>query len=132
MAVSTAVVSINGLVYVSGSDLVGANAASISINTRTVEYITFGDTWVNNAAEISEWSGSLGAVHDQDAQLLQTQVTARTSVTLLIYPNRSDLTTYYNGSAIFTGFSHEAALGAAVMQTAEFIGTGTLTITGFS
>jgi hypothetical protein len=132
MAVATAVASINGLVYVSGQELVGANAVAIGINTRTVEYITFGDTWVNNAAEISEFSGSLGAVHDQDAQILQTMVTARTAVSLLGYPSRTDLSTYYNASVIFTAFNHEQSLGAAVMQTAEFIGTGTLTLTGFS
>ena len=53
------------------------------------------------------------------------------TVALLIYPDSSDGTTYYSGSAIF-GFGASADMSSAVGRTADFTGTGTLSATGFS
>lgn len=131
MAFGTAIASVNGLIYVSGSELEGANAWSVDIDHRSAEYIKFGDAWVNNLHSIKGWSVTLGAVHDQDAKKLQDAATATTSVALLIYPNRSDLTTYYSGSGLFS-FSSNADVGNAVMQAASVLGNGALTLTGFT
>lgn len=121
----------NGLVYLSGAELEGANAWSVAINKRSAEYIKFGDTWVTNLPSVNDWAGTLGAVHDQDAKKIQTAVTATVAVALLIYPDRGDLTTYYDGSAIFS-FSSDASVAAVVSQASTFLGTGTLTLTGFA
>jgi hypothetical protein len=62
----------------------------------------------------------------------QTAVTALTTVLISIYPSRSDLTTYYSGSAVFGGFSNEAPTDGAISWSVDFTGDGTLTLTGFS
>lgn len=121
----------NGLVYLSGAELEGANAWTVAINKRSAEYILFGDTWANNLPSVNDWAGTLGAVHDQDAKKIQDAVVATIAVALLIYPDRGDISTFYNGSAIF-GFSSDASVAAVVSQAATFLGDGALTLTGFS
>ena len=121
----------NGLIYVSGTEIPGANAWSISIESDTIEYAKFGDTWKNNFAGLKGWSGSIGALHDQAAQVLQTAAAAVVVVALLIYPDRTDGSTYYSGNAIFS-FSSDAGMDSPVGQSADFTGDGALTPTGFS
>lgn len=127
----TAVASINGMIYVSGAVLEGANAWSVDIDHRSAEYIKFGDLWVNNVHSINAFSATIGAVHDQDTKQLQTAATTAAAVACLIYPKRTDLTTFYNFSGLFST-GHSASVGNVVMQTANILGTGTLTLTGFS
>lgn len=123
----------NALVYVNGTELIGANAWEINIDQvgGSGDYFTFGGTYVKRLAGALDWSGSLTAVHDQDAQILQARAAAQATSTLLLYPDRSDLTTYYNGSVILD-FGHSVDRTAVQSQTANFSGADTLTITGFS
>ena len=121
----------NGLIYVSGTEIPGANAWSISIESDSVEYNKFGDTWKGNLAGLKGWSGSIGALHDHAGKILQNAATATNVVALLIYPDRLTIATYYSGNAIFS-FSSEAGMDAAVGQSADFTGDGTLTPTGFA
>jgi hypothetical protein len=121
----------NGLIYVSGTELPGANAWSIAIESDAVEYSKFGDTWKSNFVGLKGWSGSIGALSDSAAKTLQDAATATIVVALLIYPDRTDGSTYYSGNAIFS-FSSEASMDAAVGQSADFTGTGALTPTGWS
>lgn len=121
----------NSLVYINGSEVIGGNAWSIEIEHETAEYSVFGDTWKSNLSGLLGWSGSVEAWHDHDAQILQTAGTYDGTLPLLIYPDRTDITTYYSGSAIF-GMSSEATMSDAISQTAEFTGHSTLTVTGFS
>jgi len=121
----------NGLIYVSGTEIPGANAWSIAIESAAIEYSKFGDTWKNNLVGLKGWSGSIGALHDQAAKVLQNAASAAVVVALLIYPDRTSGATYYSGNAIFS-FSSEAGMDAAVGRTTDFTGDGALTITGFS
>ena len=121
----------NGLIYVSGTEIPGANAWSISIESDAIEYSKFGDTWKGNLVGLKGWSGSIGALHDHAAKVLQDAAAAAVVVALLIYPDRTSGSTYYSGNAIFS-FSSEASMDAAIGQTADFTGDGTLTPTGFS
>ena len=113
----------NGLVYVSGTHSEGANAWSISIEHDAITYSKFGDTWENNLSGIHRWSGSLSTWQDAAA--------ADAALGILIYPNRTDLTTYYDGSAVFSAGS-EASMDSPVSVSADFTGDGELTMTGFS
>jgi hypothetical protein len=131
MAFGAAVHGINGAVYISGAILDGANAWSINIETQMADYLKFGDSWVNRLAGAKDWSGNVAAVHDQDAEKLQLAAIAGEDVSLLIYPQESDTTTYYSGRAIFS-FSSEGGTDAAVAQSADFSGHGALAIEGFS
>ena len=54
------------------------------------------------------------------------------SVAVLLYPKRSDLTTYYSGNAIFTNFTHEVNADGVETTSADAEGDNTLTETGFS
>ena len=121
----------NGLIYVSGTEIPGANAWSIAIESDAIEYSKFGDTWKSNFVGLKGWSGSIGALHDQAAKVLQNAAAATIVVALLIYQDRTDGATYYSGNSIFS-FSSEASMDAAVGQSADFTGDGALTMTGFS
>jgi len=122
----------NGLIYISGSEWADANAWSISIEQETAEYAVFGDTAYRTCIGLYRWSGSLSGYQDIDGKQLQDAATAGVSVALLIYPKRTDLTTYYDGSAIFNFDSAGEFGGAAVTANASFTGDGALTITGWS
>jgi hypothetical protein len=130
MAVTPAA-SVNGLIYVSGTVLEGANAWTVDIDHRTAEYIKHGDLWVNNVHSINAFSATIGAVHDQDTKQLATAAVATVSVATLIYPLRTDLTTFLNFSGLYS-MGYSADVGNVVMQTANILGTGTLTLTGFA
>lgn len=121
----------NGLVYVSGSALAYGNAWEIGVEQASAEGLAFGDTWVSRETGAADWSGSLTAWHDQDSKILYSAATAGDSVALLIYPQRTDLSTYWSGNAIFS-FRSSADVGGLVGETADFVGDSTLTATGFS
>lgn len=121
----------NGLIYVSGTQLTYANAWSIKIDTDSVEVPVFGDSWKSRLPGLNDWSGNVAGFHDQDGKTLQTAATAGVAVALLIYPKRTDLSTYYSGSAIFS-FGSEGGMDAAVGASADFVGDGALTLTGFA
>lgn len=122
---------INGLIYVSGTELAGANAWSIDSSIDAAEAPEFGDTWKKHVAGLLTWSGSLSAWEQEDDQLLFQAATAGTSVALLIYPSRNDLTNYYSGNAIFAA-SSAGDSASPVSKNATFTGDGALTVTGFS
>ena len=109
----------------------GCSANDLAIATESAEYSKFGDSWKNRNVGLNDWSGSLAVWHDQDGKQLQDAAVAGVSVALLIYPKRGDLTTYYNGSAIFE-CDNSGDMASNVSQTSSFVGDGTLTITGFS
>ena len=122
---------INGLVYVSGTELSGANAWSIDSTVDAAEAPEFGDTWKKHVAGLLTWSGSLSAWEQTDQKILFTAATSGTSVALLIYPVRGTLGDYYSGNAIFAA-SSAGDSSSAVSKNATFTGDGTLTITGFA
>lgn len=122
----------NGLIYISGAEWADANAWSISIEKDVSGYSVFGDTYERQCVGLIRWSGSLSGFHDQDGKQLQDAAVATIAVALLIYPDRTDNTTYYNGSALFSFDSAGEVGGAAVTANASFTGSGALTITGFA
>ena len=121
----------NGLIYVSGTEIFGANAWSINVEHESIAYTKFGDEWQSVFSGIKSWAGSVSALHDQDSKVLETAAAYDGTCALLIYPDRLDQGTYYSGNAIFA-FGSEAGMTAAVGQTASYTGSGTLTLTGFS
>ena len=121
----------NGLIYVSDTEIFGANAWDITIAHDATEYAVFNDEWKSNFSGLKGWSGSITALHDQATKVLATAATYDGTCALVIYPDSTDQTTYYSGSAIF-GFGSSGDMSSAVGQTADFTGTGALTPTGFS
>jgi len=121
----------NGLIYVSGTEITGANAWNVAITQDSVETPQFGDSWKKRTVGMGDWSGSITAWQHDDAKLLADAATAGASVALLIYPSKNSLTDYYSGNGIF-GFSSDGGVDAAVGTTGDFVGDDTLTIAGFS
>lgn len=133
MGMTLPVCGINGLIYISGTELSEANAWAIAIKHDKSKFATFGDSWKELCFGPGEWSGSIAGYHEQDSKRLQDAALAGIAVALLIYPKRSDLTTYWSGSAGFDfDSSGEAEGGGPVVASATFEGDGTLTPTGFS
>lgn len=121
----------NGLIYVSGTEITGANAWSMSVATDSVETPQFGDSWKKRVVGMNDWSGSLTAFQHADTKLLFSAATAGASVALLIYPQRTNLSNYFSGNAIFQ-FSSEGGVDAAVGGSADFVGNDTLAMEGFT
>ena len=121
----------NALVYVSGTEISGANAWSIDIATDAIVTNVFGDTWKKRAVGQSDWSGSLTAWDENNDRLLMDAATAQVAVALLIYPTRDDQADYYSGNAIF-GARTSGGVTAAVDKSGDFVGDDTLTIAGWA
>ena len=121
----------NGLIYVSGTEITGANEWSLDIAQDTLETPQFGDTFKKRIAIIASWAGSITAWLHQDSKVLTTAALAGISVALLIYPTKLDLTDYFSGNAIFSA-SLGGGVSSGVNRSATFEGDDTLTITGFA
>jgi len=78
------------------------------------------------------WGGSIDAWHDQDTKVLHTAVTGDTKLPILIYPDESDATTYVSGNALFGSNTREGSMDGAITDSAEYIGDGTPTFTGWT
>ena len=122
----------NGLIYISGNEIVYANTWEVGVAQGAVGGAYFGQGWTVNEAGIKDWSGSVTAWFDQDSQQLYTAATAGATVAVLIYPKRTDLTTYWKGDAIFTTFRASGAVDGMITHTADMVGSGSLSNTGFS
>jgi len=121
----------NGLIYVSGTEIFGANAWDITVAHDATEYAVFNDDWKSNFSGLMGWSGSITALHDQATKVLYTAAAYDGTCALLIYPDSTDISTYYSGSAIF-GMGSSGDMSSAVGMTADFTGTAALAATGFS
>ena len=121
----------NGLIYVSGTVLEGANAWSVETGHESVDVSRFGNADNRVLAGTRANSGSITAWHDQAAKVLQNAADADVLVSWKIYPDESDVATYYSGNAVF-GFSSDGARDAAVGQECEFTNDNAITKTGFS
>ena len=121
----------NGLIYVSGTEIFGANAWDLAIAHDGTEYNVFNDFWKNVFSGMAGWSGSIAALADQATKVLFTAASFDGTVALLIYPDSTDITTYYSGNAVF-GFGASADLTSAVARAGDFTGDGALAATGFT
>ncbi len=121
----------NGLIYVSGNHIEGANAWEITVDQGAAEGRAFGQQWMDRVPIGNDWSGSITAWHDQDSKHLYNACVGNAAAAILLYPDRADLTTYWSGNAIFS-FGSSADMESLVGQTATFTGAGSLAATGFS
>lgn len=122
---------INGLIYVSGSELTGANSWNIQVDPDTVQTIDLGVKWKDTHKGAKGWSGNINAWEKEDQKLLMDAALADGAVSLIIYPNRNTMGNYYNGNAIF-GASTDGGATSAVSKNGSFTGDGALSQTGFS
>lgn len=119
---------INGLIYVSGNEIAGANAWELNVEHGAVEGAVFGDLWKTNQAGMMGWSGSITALHDTAQTYLYLASTQDATATLVIYPSGSTLTKYWSGSAVFS-YKASGDTDKLVGESADFTGAGSLTRT---
>lgn len=122
----------NGLIYISGVELTGANAWTLNITQDSAEVPQFGDRWKKRVVGMNDWSGNITAWLHQDSKALTTAALAGVSVALLLYPTRADLTDYFSGSAIFGGVGMDTNTSGGITRNGDFVGNDTLTIVGFT
>lgn len=122
---------INGLIYISGTELTGANAWAVNIANDAEEAIQFGGRWKKQLVGGRGWSGSINAYDHSDSKIIANAATAGQSVALLIYPTREDLSDYYSGNAVF-GMASGGSTTSSVSRDGDFVGDDTLTITGWT
>ena len=115
--------------------LAEASGYTVSITGEECEVVRFEDTWKSRERGILDGAGSITAYHNQDAKVLATyaQQNSQTGVVTatLIYPDCSDVTTYYQCDAWFD-FEATGDTGSCQTQTAPFRCDGELTKVGFA
>lgn len=104
---------------------------SISIVGEECEVVRFEDTWKELLRGVLSGSGSITAYHDQDAKVLAELAQSDTESVFVLYPDCSDISTYYHGVAWFD-FEHTADVGSCQTQTAPFRVDGAVNKVGFS
>lgn len=123
----------NGLIYVSGTELPGANAWTVNIEADKADIPIFGDTGARKLKGLHNDGGSITAWHDQAAKILQNAAQADSHVSFVIYPDRNTLDDYYSGNAMFN-YSSEGSMDAGISQSVDFeCSDGSrMAVTGFS
>ena len=123
----------NGIIYISGIELPGANQWSVNIQSDKADIPIFGDTGARKVKGLHNDGGSIQAWHDEAASILQDAAQANVTVSFLIYPYRGTLTAYYSGNAFFD-MSSEGSMDSGVSQSSDFLcGDGSpMGVTGFS
>ncbi len=119
---------INGLIYVSGNEIAGANAWELNIEHANVEGAVFGDLWTGRQPGMMGWSGSITTLFDTAQSYLYLASTQDANAALIIYPSGSVLTKYWSGSAIFS-YKASGDTDKLVGESADFQGAGSLTRT---
>ena len=122
---------INGLIYVAATELSESNSWRLAITSDLADGEIFGGTFRERDKGVSDWSGNITGFLQTDSKLIETAALAATSTTILLYPNRADLTDYYSGNAFF-GANIEVGSRALEARGGDFVGDGTLTQTGFA
>lgn len=121
----------NGLIYVSGTEIAGANSWAVDISNESAETPRMGQTFKERVAGQNDWSGNITGWDQATADTLADAALARVPLALLIYPDRAVATRYFSGNAIF-GSSHGGGAGAAVSEDGDFVGAAALTKAGWS
>ena len=62
----------DSLIYVSGTEIFGANEWTLALDHSTITYSCFGDDYNGTFSGTYGWSGTLTAIHDNDAEVLHT------------------------------------------------------------
>ena len=121
----------DSLIYVSGTEIFGANEWTLALDHSTITYSCFGDDYNGTFSGTYGWSGALTAIHDNDAEVLHAAATYDGTVALLVYPVNSVGTDYWSGDAVFS-WGASGGMTAAIGETASFVGDGALASSGFA
>jgi len=106
-------------VYVDGVKFENASGWSLGISGEECEVVEFEDVWKQLLRGVLAGMGSITAYHDQEAKILAELAQSTTTKEILLYPDCTDDSTFYQFSAWFD-FEHTADVGACQQQTSPF------------
>jgi len=125
----------NGLIYLSTVDatgeLSGANGWSVEYEHESHQSAKYGDTTKTTYSGLQGWSVSISAEFDYTKKQLLSAAQADSTVAFAIYPDRTDTSTYYNGSAVFA-MGNDAPFDGVITASATGVGSGALSDTGWT
>ena len=108
---------------------------TVSITGEECEVLRFENSWKERLRGALDSSGSITAYHNQDAKVLadyaQEDSQTGTATAVLIYPDCTDVTTYYQLSAWFD-FEATGDTGSCQTQTAPFRSASAMSKVGFT
>lgn len=111
--------------------LAPASGFSVGETGSECEVLRLEDTCISRLRGALDSAGSIAAYHDQEAKVLQEAAQSNTAIPMLIYPDCSDVTTYYQVSAFFD-YDHTGDAASCQTLTAPWRGADCLSKVGFS
>jgi predicted secreted protein len=120
---------LEGHVNVGANTIAEVRSWSIEESSDTTDSTTMGVTnnWRTHKATLKSWSGNIDCFWDETDTNGQVALVIGTEVSLNVYPESDDSgDSYFNGSAIVTGITRQAAIDGLVETSFSFQGTGEL------
>lgn len=121
---------LDACIYIDGAKLAVASGWTIGIVGEECEIVRFEDVWKELLRGVLAGGGTITAYHDQDAKILAELAQSSTTKEILLYPDCTDDSTYYQFDAWFD-FTHTADVGACQEQTSPFRVDGSVSKVGF-
>jgi len=133
----TPVLSKEFFVKIGTTSIIGTTDFDFEINKETIDVTTLDpDGWKAYLVDLKSWKVSCSGLHDRGTpsgtesnsdSILNSLITVDTPVTIIV---NTTITAdkYITGSAFITSFKESGKVGDKVTFSAEFTGTGALTI----
>jgi len=116
-----------GVIKVGANTVAEVRSYSLEESADVVEKTAMGDSSRSYLSTLTQFTASVEVFFDE-TDTAQTALSAGSTVTLEVYPEGTSTgDTYYNGSAIVTGFTKSASFDGLVEASITLQGSGGLT-----
>tara|TARA_A100001201_G_scaffold143755_1_gene147234 strand:+ start:3671 stop:4057 length:387 start_codon:yes stop_codon:yes gene_type:complete len=116
-----------GVIKVGANTVAEVRSYSLEESADVVEKTAMGDSSRSYLSTLTQFTASVDVFFDE-TDTAQTALSVGSTVTLEVYPEGTSTgDTYYNGSAIVTGFTRSASFDGLVEASISLQGSGGLT-----
>tara|TARA_R100000329_G_C7574639_1_gene203476 strand:- start:98 stop:484 length:387 start_codon:yes stop_codon:yes gene_type:complete len=116
-----------GVIKVGANTVAEVRSYSLEESADVVEKTAMGDSSRSYLSTLTQFTASVEVFFDE-TDTAQTALSVGSTVTLEVYPEGTSTgDTYYNGSAIVTGFTRSASFDGLVEASITLQGSGGLT-----
>lgn len=116
-----------GVIKVGANTVAEVRSYSLEESADVVEKTAMGDSSRSYLSTLTQFTASVDVFFDE-TDTAQTALSVGSTVTLEVYPEGTSTgDTYYNGSAIVTGFTRSASFDGLVEASVTLQGSGGLT-----
>tara|TARA_Y100000004_G_C8804452_1_gene364888 strand:+ start:64 stop:450 length:387 start_codon:yes stop_codon:yes gene_type:complete len=116
-----------GVIKVGANTVAEVRSYSLEESADVVEKTAMGDSSRSYLSTLTQFTASVEVFFDE-TDTAQTALSVGSTVTLEVYPEGTSTgDTYYNGSAIVTGFTRSASFDGLVEASVTLQGSGGLT-----